>query len=198
MYSVGLIGGIASGKSTVAQYFADLGVAVLSADTIAKQLTQPNEPAFLAIIDHFGTNILTHTGELDRRRLRTYLFQDPKERTWLEALLHPLIRQRLQQEHLKNQGPYDIIEIPLLKAKSDYPYLNRILWVQTTQTLERLMARDDCSQEQAQAMIACQVSAEKQRAVADDVLVNDGSINELKKQVTLLHHDYVLRAQSNT
>lgn len=198
MYSVGLIGGIASGKSTVAQYFADLGVAVLSADTIAKQLTQPNEPAFLAIIDHFGTNILTHTGELDRRRLRTYLFQDPKERTWLEALLHPLIRQRLQQAHLKNQGPYDIIEIPLLKAKSDYPYLNRILWVQTTQTLERLMARDDCSQEQAQAMIACQVSAEKQRAVADDVLVNDGSINELKKQVTLLHHDYVLRAQSNT
>jgi len=192
-FLVGLTGNIASGKSAVAAQFATLGIDVISADQIAKALTARQEPAFYKIIDHFGTSILTTEGELDRRLLRQLIFNDATERLWLESLLHPLIRQAIRKEAQKCQSPYGLIEIPLIPDKAHYPYLNRILLVVANQDLQiaRIMARDNCSKEHALAILATQADEKKHRLIADDVLINNGSIEQLQQQVKALHERYL-------
>ena len=121
MYAVGLTGNIGAGKTTALQYFKELGAMVISADDIAKKLTQPNTTPFNAIIDYFGKKILTKHGEIDRKALRNRIFNEKKDRVWLENLLHPLIRQSIESHLKKHHEPYAVIEIPLLTDKDHYP-----------------------------------------------------------------------------
>ena len=194
MYCIGLTGSIASGKSTVAAHFAELGIDVISADHIARELVKRNQPALQHIINHFGNAILTADGELNRRYLRELIVHNIDDRRWLENLLHPLIRERIQQDIHQCKRPYCIIEIPLLTDKSNYPYLNRVLLVTADpeQQITRIMARDHSSREQASNILATTRADEnKRRAIADDVLVNDGGVDALRQQVEMLHTQYI-------
>ena len=195
MYCIGLTGNIASGKSTVAAYFSDLGVAVISADKIAKELTASKKPAFNDIINHFGASVLTADGELNRRYLRQLIFNNAPERLWLEKLLHPLIQKQIKDEIGKVVGAYCVIEIPLLLDKSNYPYLNRVLLIQAEleQQIARLRVRDNSSREEALAILATQADENTRLSLADDILTNAGSLAQLKEKVDVLHKKYTLQ-----
>jgi dephospho-CoA kinase len=193
VYSVGLTGGIASGKSTAAELFSELGVQVINADKISRELTAKDQTALNRIVAHYGHEILTETGELNRRALRDIIFSNPKERIWLEQLLHPLIRQKIQEQVEACTTAYCIVEIPLLIDKKLYPYLNRILLVKApieTQ-ISRVVQRDQCSREQALAILAAQPDMNLRLQNADDVLVNDLRVDELKTAVHNLHQKYL-------
>lgn len=197
VYCVGLTGNVASGKSTVASLFAKLGAHVISADAISKQLTAKNQKATQRIITHFGPEVELHPGVLNRSLLRTRIFSNPLEKKWLEDLLHPLIRQGIEEEITKSKSPYCIIEIPLLIDKALYPYLNRILVVTAPKSLqvERVMKRDNCSKEEALAILSNQASLEKYCEDADDLLHNEASLKELEHQVEVLHSAYLKQSQ---
>lgn len=198
MFCIALTGTIASGKSTVAALFKGLGVDVLNADEIGKSITNPGEPALLQIADHFGSSVLTETGALNRRALREIIFANSQERTWLEQLLHPLIRKRLQELKDQCKGSYCIIEIPLLFKRESYPYLNRVLLVtaDTETRILRIMARDQHSREEALQILASQASEAKYLQIADDVLINGGLITELQRKIDELHAKYQQYANS--
>lgn len=193
VYCIGLTGNIASGKSTVAGYFAKLGVDVINADAIAKKLTEREQPAFHDIISHFGTSILMSTGELNRRQLRKLIFNDSNERLWLEKCLHPLIQNQIEHEVSTIKTPYCLIEIPLLIDKKKYPYLNRVLLVKADpeQQIKRFMTRDNSSREDALAILATQSDINKHIALADDILVNTGSLATLESNVVDLNDKYL-------
>jgi len=193
MYCVGLTGNIASGKSTVSQFFKKKGIIVISADEAARKLTAIHQPALAAIANYFGQSILTLSGELNRAALRELVFKDPKKRLWLEELLHPLIRQYIQDKIKESQSPYSVIEIPLLNKRSDYPYLDRILLILATheQQIERVILRDNCSREQAEAILASQIDNNLRQEFADDIISNTDSLLELEKKVEKLHQQYL-------
>ncbi len=192
MYNVGLIGGVASGKTTVSQEFAALGARIISADVIAKQLTAQGQPAYETIVQHLGVNFISADGELDRRRLRDTITQDTEVRTWLENLLHPLIRQQMELAQKDSQAAYNILEIPVLKNSQAPPYLQRILWVRSSheQQLQRLMARDNVMEKQAEDLIACQMPRSLLETLADDEIVNSGNLQGLIEQVRAWHQRY--------
>lgn len=196
LYCVGLTGNIASGKSSVIQYFKELGVAVIVADEIARQVTLPGQPALLQIKEHFGDEILDEHGRLHRSALRDIIFRNSLERKWLEQLLHPLIRQaiRAQIAALSNT-PYCIIEIPLLLNRTDYPYLKRVLLVTADREIQiaRVMTRDHCTRLQAEAILAVQPDEQTRLLLADDVILNNGSLKQLREQVINLHACYLKR-----
>jgi len=199
MFCVALTGNIASGKSTVATEFACLGIEIISADVISRQLTTRENPVLAQMVQHFGAAILDSSGELNRRYLRQLVFNDRKQRVWLEELLHPLIRHEIEQRIGSIQSPYCLIEIPLIPDKAHYPYLDRILLViaDREQQITRIMARDTCSREHALAIIATQADESHHRAIADDVLLNNDTLASLQKQVAVLHEQY-LQYASNT
>ena len=193
MYCVGLTGPIASGKSTVAMLFAKLGVDLINADLIAKQLTAKDRPALASIIAHFGPEFLDSEGELQRRLVRDIIFKHPQERRWLEQLLHPLIRQEIQTRLQIPPTYYYMIEIPLLSDKSHYPYLNRTLVVLANSLLQtqRVMQRDQHTALQVDAIVAAQANEQFYRDLADDILLNNESISDLEQSVLQLHRRYL-------
>ncbi len=196
VYCVGLTGDIASGKSTIAELFSELGIQVIYADKISKALTAKDQEAYTQILAHYGTEILNDDGTLNRRKLRSIIFSDAKERLWLEQLLHPLIRQKIKEQVDSCITPYCVVEIPLLINKEKYPYINRILLVNApleTQ-IARVIQRDQCTQEQALAILAAQPDLNLRLKEADDVLVNNLGFNELKITVNDLHHNYLQKA----
>ncbi|KTC93519.1 dephospho-CoA kinase [Fluoribacter dumoffii] len=193
VYCVGLTGGIGSGKTTVAELFSRLGIEVIHADKISRELTQKDKSAYKRILEHYGNRILLDDGELDRSKLREIIFSDPKERDWLEHLLHPLIREVIKQRVAASLSPYCMIEIPLLISKEAYPYINRILLLCAPEELQisRLMQRDQCSKEQAQAILAAQPDIEKRLDSADDIVINNRDIEQLSQKVNDLHYTYL-------
>lgn len=193
VYCVGLTGGIASGKSTVAELFSELGIQVIYADKISRELTAKDQEAYLQIVAHYSTKILNDDETLNRRQLRTIIFADPQERLWLEQLLHPLIRQKIKEQVDSCVTPYCIVEIPLLIDKEKYPYINSILLVNApieTQ-IARVIQRDQCTKEQALAILAAQPELNVRLKAADEVLVNNLGFNELRIAVNRLHHNYL-------
>ncbi|HVC01070.1 MAG TPA: dephospho-CoA kinase [Steroidobacteraceae bacterium] len=193
---IGLTGGIASGKTTVARRFAELGVAVIDADEIARALVAPGEPALGEIITRFGGAILTPDGALDRRALRERVFADVRARRDLEAILHPRIHTQMARRAAAAAGPYVLLVIPLLVEGGARRDLDRILVVDASEQaqFERLLARDGGPAEQAQAMLAAQASRADRLALADDVLRNDGSVEVLRAGVDDLHRRYLALA----
>lgn len=193
MFVVGLTGGIGAGKSSVEQQFAKLGVPIIDTDKIARELTKPDRPAMIAILDHFKTPLLKEDGTLDRAKLRSIIFSDPQEKRWLEHLLHPLIRIEVEHELKSLTAPYCIVVIPLLFETEPYAFLDRYLVVDVDVALQikRVQSRDQVSDVHVQSIIDAQVSREHRLAKAHDVILNDGVLADLVPQVETLHKKYL-------
>jgi dephospho-CoA kinase len=194
---IGLTGGIASGKSTVARRFTDLGVPVIDADAAARVVVAPNTPGLAQVIERFGPGILAENGELDRRALRDLIFSDPGSRRDLESILHPLIRADMDESADQAVGAYLIMAIPLLIESGRSDRVDRILVVDVDEAvqLRRVMERDGCTSEQARAILASQAARSGRLAAADDVLLNTGTVSELRQAVDCLHERYLRLAE---
>lgn len=192
MLIIGLTGGIASGKSTVADLFAKKGIPIIDADVIAREVVMPHTEALSKIKEHFGINIVDTKGELNRRILREKIFQNPAEKQWLENLLHPLIFAEIRRQISRLKTDYCIVVIPLLLETHAQPMVNRILVVDTPVELQRqrLQTRDQLSPDILDAMLNAQLSREQRLTAADDVILNDQGLETLEKQVQQLHERY--------
>ncbi len=194
MYVVAITGGIGSGKTTVANQFAELGIEVVDADVIAREVVEPGTPALAAIADHFGSEVITPDGQLDRRRLRERVFTDPQAKGWLNALLHPLIRTEMQHQCAAARSPYCLLVVPLLVENRLTALANRVLVIDVDEAtqIERTCRRDGVSREQAQAILAAQASRAQRLAAADDVLDNqNGTPEAIKSRILALHETYL-------
>lgn len=194
MYVVAITGGIGSGKTTVANQFAELGIEVVDADVIAREVVEPGTPALAAIAAHFGSEVITPAGQLDRRRLRERVFTDPQAKGWLNALLHPLIRTEMQRQCAAARSPYCLLVVPLLVENRLTALANRVLVIDVDEAtqLERTCRRDGVSREQAQAILAAQASRAERLAAADDVLDNqNGTPEAIKSRILALHETYL-------
>ncbi len=196
MFRIGLTGGVASGKSTVAEIFADLGAPVVDTDVVAREVVAPGESGLEAVTAAFGKEILLPSGELDRRALRSIVFSDPQRRKRLESILHPLIRARTLQLIDALEAPYVIVVVPLLIETGFAELVERILVVDCpeAQQLERLRRRDDIGDVEAQAMLAAQTDRQARLARADDVIDNSGGLEATRGQVRALHERYLAMA----
>jgi dephospho-CoA kinase len=194
---IGLTGGIASGKSTVAQRFTDLGVAVIDADLAARAVVASSTPGLARVIERFGPGVLARNGELDRRALRDLIFSNPEARCDLESILHPLIRADMERSAEQAVGPYVVMAIPLLIEGGPSDRVDRILVVDVDEAvqLRRVMERDGCTAEQARAILASQASRSARLAAADDVLQNAGTVTDLRQAVDRLHERYLRLAE---
>ena len=191
-FRVGLTGGIACGKSTVANLFAALGVTIVDTDLLAREVVAPGGPLLAQIVEHFGDSVLRADGSLDRARLRDLVFANPAERVWLEQLTHPAIRELTDHRCAASTGPYVIVAIPLLVETGGAARFDRVLVVDCDPAIQlaRLQARDGSTREQATRMLAAQVSREQRLSAADDVIENNGDVAALRDQVEKLHRQY--------
>lgn len=194
---IGLTGGIASGKSTVADMFGNLGVPVIDTDVVAREVVEPGQPALAEIRDSFGAIAVTEDGRLDRAAMRKIVFADPARRQELEGILHPRIRDEAMRQSRLLGGEYQLIVVPLLVESPMRHSMDRILVVDTAESvqLQRLLARDADDIEQARAMIGAQASRNARLAIADDVINNDGDLDETRAQVAALHDRYLVLAR---
>lgn len=190
---VGLTGGIASGKSTVADFFAALGVPVVDTDIIAREIVAPGQPALDEIRAAFGDHVIAENGSLDRARLREIVFADESRRTELEGILHPRIRDAAFAQATTASGPYVIIVVPLLYDSPMRHAMDRILVIDCDEEtqLQRLTARDNDSIEQARRIIAAQASREERLSIADDLIRSERSLLETRNAVKALHQRYL-------
>ena len=195
---IGLTGGIASGKSTVAQRFTQLGVPVIDADESARTVVAPGTPGLAQVVKRFGSDTIAAGGELDRRALRELVFKDPALRRDLESILHPLIRADMEQQAATAVGPYLVMAIPLLIEGGSRDRVDRILVVDVEEAVQmkRLMDRDGCSLDQARAILASQASRAARLEAANDVLVNSATVTELQRAVDHLHQQYLQLAET--
>jgi dephospho-CoA kinase len=195
-YRVGLTGGIASGKSAVADAFARRGTPIVDTDAIARDVVEPGRPALAEVVRAFGPGVLDADGRLDRRALRTLVFAQPELRRRLEAILHPAIRAEMHARADAAAGPYVVVAIPLLVENGLQAQVDRVLVVDCPPEVQlaRLLARDGETPEGARRILAAQASREARLAAADDVIVNDGSLAELDARVDALHRTYLVRA----
>ena len=199
---IGLTGGIASGKSTVADMFAELGATIIDTDVIAREVVAPGQPALDEIAATFGESLIDDDGTLDRGALRKLVFADDEARKRLEAIVHPRIqdetgRQSMRAAAASRQsdragGEYQMIVVPLLINSSLKDLVDRILVVDCDEKtqIRRLTARDTESEDQARRMLAAQSSREERLAIADDVIRNDDSLASTLDQVAALHEIY--------
>jgi len=197
---VGLTGGIASGKTLVAGEFARLGIPIIDTDEISRAVVEPGQPALAEITAVFGQGVLTDSGELDRRQLRSIVFTDEKRRQQLETILHPRIRERTLQASETAGGPYQIIVVPLLIEAGFQSLVERVLVVDCPESLQRkrLIDRDNEEPELADRLIAAQLSRSARLEAADDIIDNAGTIAETRRQIEKQHQQYLSLADSAT
>lgn len=194
-YRVGLTGGVAAGKSSVARLFAALGTHVVDADIAARETVAPGTAGLADIVSVFGPEVLDGDGGLDRAAMRARVFADDAARRQLESLLHPRIRLALEVASADAPGTYVLVAIPLLAeggGRDRYPWLDRILVVDAALAVqrERLLQRDPMGDVLADRMLAAQTSRHARLAIADDVLVNDGTLDDLVPHVAALDRQY--------
>jgi dephospho-CoA kinase len=200
MLTIGLTGGIGSGKSEVARIFERLGVPVIDADAIAHQLVEPGSDVLAEIINHFGNTILTSEGRLDRKRLGEMVFSDAAKKQQLEHIIHPRVRERIKtfkREH--RDQPYIIVVIPLLLESGQRDLVDRVLVVNAAEAVRiaRVRARDGRSEQQIRLIISSQADDASRLAAADDSIDNNGTLDELEQSVSTLHRRYVSLARSD-
>ena len=190
---IGLTGGIASGKSTVARLFGAHGVPIIDTDQIARDVVEPGQPPLERLVERFGTGILTPDGHLDRPKLREIVFSDPMARADLEALTHPAIGSAVEARSAAAGGPYQILVIPLLVEKGLGARVERVLVVDCPEEMQidRLQARDGSTLEQARAILNAQTSRAARLKAAHDVILNESDIAALEEQVSALHKRYL-------
>ena len=192
---IGLTGGIASGKSAVTRAFAALGIAIADADIVAREAVAPGSEGLARIIEIFGASVLAMDGTLDRATMRRRVFDDEQARRQLEAIVHPRVRDALQHICVQATSPYAVTAIPLLAevgGRNAYPWLQRILVVDVpvAQQRERLIQRDGIDADLADRMIATQATRIQRLAIADDILVNTGTLDQLQRHVAALDRRY--------
>nr|WP_257469444.1 dephospho-CoA kinase [Pantoea allii] len=188
-----MTGGIGSGKSTIAEYFAASGVDIIDADVIAREVVEPGTPALQAIIARYGDAIVNEQGALHRSRLREIIFATPDEKRWLDALLHPLINARTQQLKAQAISPYVLWVVPLLVENQLQRQADRVLVVDTDEEtqLKRTLQRDNVSLDQAKRILAAQATRQQRLACADDIIDNSGAPENALPQVAQLHQLYL-------
>ncbi|MBC8026307.1 MAG: dephospho-CoA kinase, partial [Steroidobacteraceae bacterium] len=195
-FRVGLTGGIACGKTTVANFFAALGVPIIDTDLLAREVVALGSALLPRIAEHFGPEILAADGGIDRRMLRERVFADAAERGWLEELTHPAIRALTDERSAAARGPYSIVAIPLLVETQGAERFSRVLVVdcEPESQIARVQARDGITRDAAMRMLAAQVSRATRLAAAHDIIRNDGDLAALRDQVEKLHRTYLAAA----
>ena len=192
---IGLTGGIGSGKSTVARMFGDLGVHWVDADDVARQVVEPGTQALRAIAHHFGDGILQDNGGLDRAALRQKVFEDPEQRRWLEALLHPIIREELIRQLSPEDYalPYVMLVSPLLLETNQHELVDKVVVVDVPEEIqiERTIARDSNSREQVERILAAQMPRAARCENADALINNAQPMELVQASVRALHQRFL-------
>lgn len=197
-FVVALGGGIASGKSAAAIRFVQLGAGVYDADVAAREVVRQGEPAYAAIVDHFGESVRNTDGGLNRHILRERVFADPAQRKMLEAIVHPRVRAWLRDRVAQDSNAYCVLLIPLLaETWPQYAWVDRVAMIDVPREVqvERLLLRDGVTLQLAEAMLAAQATRERRLALAQDVLDNSGTMAQLHAQVDALDTRYRALAQ---
>jgi len=197
--TIGLTGGIASGKSQVSQYFKELGIDVIDSDKIAHDLFKPHSPHLKDLENKFGDGIFLPNGELDRKTLGKIVFSNKTHLTWLNEFTHPLINQQMKAQLSKSQSDYVVLDIPLLiDINGEIPQRLRklidcvlVINVNRQTQIERILQRDNKNQTDALKIINSQSTSEQKCLLADDIIDNSGSLTELKDDVYKLHAKYL-------
>ncbi|MDH3991104.1 MAG: dephospho-CoA kinase [Gammaproteobacteria bacterium] len=199
-FRVGLTGGIASGKTMISNYFAELGVPVIDTDLIAREVVMPGSAALDEISEQFGPAVIAGDGSLDRQAMRKLVFSSDEKRKALESILHPRIRDETYRQAAEAEAPYVIIVVPLLFESPMKEAMDRVLVVDCSveTQLNRLLARDKESEDQARRIIATQSSREERLSIADDIVSNDGDKDDSMKAVLELHEAYLQLANENS
>lgn len=199
MLKIGLTGGVASGKSTVCQLFSRLGITIIDADQIARELVQIGKPCYTSIVNAFSPEFLLANQQLDRAKLRQFIFSDPDAKQQLEAILHPPIHQQLLERSQTAQSPYCLLAIPLLIEADMTDCVDRILVIDITKQnqLNRLCQRDHIAQALAENMISQQSNRQQRLTIASDIISNNSDIQHLENAVSQLHEKYIGLAKSS-
>lgn len=194
---IGLTGGIGSGKTAASDYFASLGIVVVDADIVAREVVEPDQPAWQAIVDRFGEEALLPDRSLNRPWLRDKVFADPAIRRWLEQQTHPRIRERLEDQLAEASSDYAILVSPLLFESGQDALVSRTLVIDVPVEiqLQRACARDSNNEAQIRNIIAAQMPREARLERADDVVDNSGTLASLTEQLMPLHQHYLQRAK---
>ena len=197
-FLVVLTGGIGSGKTLVSDTFADLGIEIVDADIIARDVVAPGSEGLAALVAHFGAGIIADNGELNRAALRERVFRDEQEKQWLNACLHPRIRQAMQQAAANVSSPYGILAVPLLIENNLIAMVDRVAVVDCPEAMQlsRAMQRDGSSEAIIKNIMASQATREQRLAVADDVIDNSNSPESTRQQIQTLHLRYLKLAQA--
>jgi dephospho-CoA kinase len=196
MLRVGITGGIGSGKSAVTERLASIGITIVDADVVAREVVAPGSPALDAIARHFGAEIIDADGALDRAALRRIVFAEPSERQWLEALTHPLIASAIAQQLDLARSPYVVLSSPLLLEGSQRDFVDHVVVVDVPEATQiaRASARDNNSEALVRSIMAAQMPRQERRAQADTLIDNSGSLEELDTQVMALHQALLILA----
>ena len=191
-FVVVLTGGIASGKTSVSDRFAQLGVPIIDTDVIAHRIVEPGQPALSQIYREFGEDFVTAEGRLDRRKMRSAIFSNPDLKTRLENILHPAIAAEASRQVDLLDTAWCILVIPLLVESDSFPWIDRVLVVDVEEAvqIERVMARDSITKEQALAILNAQSSRQERVALADDIIDNSGNLDQLNSSVDQLYRKY--------
>jgi dephospho-CoA kinase len=194
---VGLTGGIGSGKSTVCAEFYRLGIPIINADQIAREIVAIGQPALTELVNHFGSIVLNSDGSLNRAALRQIIFQQPQQKNFVEELLHPLILKQIKQQLEHISTPYVIIEIPLLIEAEWQPFVDLILVVDLPEGLQqkRIMARDEITRAEIQRIMNSQLPRAERNSHADQLIDNSTTPVQLSQQVSALHQQYLQLAE---
>lgn len=200
MLIVGITGGIGSGKSAVTAELEALGIEVIDADIVAREVVEPGKPALVQITEHFGEEIILADGSLDRAELRSKVFASPDERQWLEQLLHPIIREEIIFQLNTATSPYAVLSSPLLLETNQNELVDYVVVVDVPESLQlsRTISRDNNSEAQVKAIMAAQHSREQRLEKSDYILSNDSDLKSLKTAVQQLHSTLMLRAEAHS
>ena len=190
---IGLTGGIGSGKTAVSDTFKSLGIDIIDADVSSRSVVKKGQPALDDIKAHFGDDILDSENSLDRAKLREIIFKNPDERIWLEKLLHPKIAQHIKDQLENSESPYCVLVSPSLLETEQKSYCSFVLVVDVPEEsqIARTAKRDGVSEEQVKNIISAQIDREKRLEQADEIIINDGSMEDLKEKVMVLHSKYL-------
>ena len=198
-FILGITGGIGSGKSAATQWFESQGIRVIDADVVAREIVEPGQPALQKIQQLFGDWVLLEDGHLDRRALREHIFQFPEARHSLEQITHPAIRQSIIQQLQQTESPYVILVSPLLFETNQHELVHHTLLIDANEQtqLQRASQRDGQTEEQIRKIIAAQMSRTQKQQLANDIVLNDGLLAHLHKQLQPLHLNYLQRAEQS-
>ena len=196
MLVIGLTGGIGSGKTTVTDLFSELGVPIIDADVISRQLLEPGSPLLLCIKEQFGPDILNIKGELNRQQLREIIFNSHTSRSQLDAIMHPAIRTEMHHQAEQCDSAYCILSIPLLLETRQQNEVDRTLVIQSDKEIrtQRVKIRDKVPETQINSIMASQASDDERLQAADDIISNNSDLKSLKDQVSTLHDRYMAMA----